>query len=139
MNSLNRAHSTLTEATFAVVLAGGNGTRLGDLTRWQCKPALAFGGHFRNIDFTLSNCVNSGVRRVAVLTQYKAQTLISHLAAGWSFLPRQLGEFVEVWPAQQRLHKSWYAGTADAVHQNLDLLLAQRSRYTLVLAGGPHY
>lgn len=139
MNSHNRAHSRLTDSTFAVVLAGGNGTRLGDLTRWQCKPAIAFGGHFRNIDFTLSNCVNSGVRRIAVLTQYKAQTLIGHLAAGWSFLPRQLGEFVEVWPAQQRLHKSWYAGTADAVHQNLDLVFAQRSRYTLVLAGDHIY
>jgi glucose-1-phosphate adenylyltransferase len=125
--------------TFALVLAGGNGTRLGDLTRWQCKPAIAFAGHFRNIDFTLSNCVNSGLRRIAVLTQYKAQTLITHITAGWSFLPRHLGEFVQIWPAQQRLHKAWYAGTADAVHQNLDLVLAQRSRYTLVLAGDHIY
>src|SRR5579859_347136 len=139
MNSKSRLHSELARDTFALVLAGGNGTRLGELTRWQCKPAMAFGGHFRNIDFTLSNCVNSGVRRIAVLTQYKAQTLISHLAAGWSFLPRALGEFVELWPAQQRLHKSWYSGTADAVHQNLDLVLAQHSRYTLVLAGDHIY
>ena len=124
----------LARETVALILAGGNGTRLGELTRWQCKPAIPFAGHFRNIDFTLSNCVNSGVRRVAVLTQYKAQSLINHIGAGWSFLARPLGEFVEVWPAQQRLHKSWYVGTADAVHQNLDLLLAQRSRYTLVLA-----
>jgi glucose-1-phosphate adenylyltransferase len=129
----------LARETVALVLAGGNGTRLGELTRWQCKPAITFAGHFRNIDFTLSNCVNSGVRRVAVLTQYKAQTLITHLAGGWSFLPKSLGEFVEVWPAQQRLHKAWYAGTADAVYQNLDLLQAQRSRYTLVLAGDHIY
>jgi glucose-1-phosphate adenylyltransferase len=129
----------LTRDTIALVLAGGNGTRLGELTRWQCKPAVPFGGHFRNIDFTLSNCVNSGVRRVAVLTQYKAQSLINHLHAGWNFLARPLGEFVEVWPAQQRLHTSWYVGTADAVYQNLGLLLAQRSRYTLVLAGDHVY
>ena len=125
--------------TIAVVLAGGNGTRLGDLTRRQCKPALPFGGHFRNIDFTLSNCVNSQIRRVGVLTQYKAQTLIGHLTNGWNFLPRQLGEFVDVWPAQQRLQAAWYAGTADAVYQNLDLILAQRARYTLLLAGDHIY
>jgi len=129
----------LEQETVALILAGGNGTRLGELTRWQCKPAVTFGGHFRNIDFTLSNCVNSGVRRIAVLTQYKAQSLINHIGAGWSFLPRALGEFVEIWPAQQRLHSSWYLGTADAVHQNLDLLSAQRSRYTLVLAGDHVY
>lgn len=129
----------LEQETVALILAGGNGTRLGELTRWQCKPAVTFGGHFRNIDFTLSNCVNSGVRRIAVLTQYKAQSLINHVGAGWSFLPRALGEFVEIWPAQQRLHSSWYLGTADAVHQNLDLLSAQRSRYTLVLAGDHVY
>jgi glucose-1-phosphate adenylyltransferase len=129
----------LPSQTVALILAGGNGTRLGELTRWQCKPAVSFGGHLRNIDFTLSNCVNSGVRRIAVLTQYKAQTLINHISAGWSFLARPLGEFVELWPAQQRIHDSWYVGTADAVHQNLDLLLAQRSRYTLVLAGDHVY
>lgn len=129
----------LSRDTFALVLAGGNGTRLGDLTRWQCKPAIPFGGHFRNIDFTLSNCVNSGIRRIAVLTQYKAHGLIAHLNAGWNFLPRATGEFLEVWPAQQRLHSGWYSGTADAVYQNLDLVLAQRSRYTLVLAGDHIY
>jgi len=129
----------LANETVALILAGGNGTRLGELTRWQCKPAIPFAGTFRNIDFTLSNCVNSGVRRIAVLTQYKAQSLINHIGAGWSFLARPLGEFVDLWPAQQRLHTSWYTGTADAVHQNLDLLLAQRSRYTLVLAGDHVY
>jgi glucose-1-phosphate adenylyltransferase len=139
LGSKNRKDMDLTRDTLALVLAGGNGTRLSDLTRWQCKPAVPFGGHFRNIDFTLSNCVNSGLRRIAVLTQYKAQSLINHLTGGWSFLARPLGEFVEIWPAQQRLHTSWYAGTADAVHQNLDLILAQRSRYTLVLAGDHIY
>lgn len=125
--------------TLALILAGGSGTRLRELTRWHCKPAIPFAGRFRNIDFTLSNCVNSGLRRIAVLTQYKAQSLINHLALGWSFLPRPLGEFVEVWPAQQRLHGAWYAGTADAVYQNLDLILAQRSPHTLVLAGDHIY
>jgi glucose-1-phosphate adenylyltransferase len=131
--------SELSRETFALILAGGNGTRLGELTRWQCKPAIPFGGHYRNIDFTLSNCVNSGVRRIGVLTQYKAHSLIAHIVAGWSFLPRALGEFIEVWPAQQRVHSGWYSGTADAVFQNLDLVLAQRSRYTLVLAGDHIY
>jgi glucose-1-phosphate adenylyltransferase len=140
MNSIyGGSASELSRETFALVLAGGNGTRLGELTRWQCKPAIPFGGHFRNIDFTLSNCVNSGVRRIGVLTQYKAHSLITHIIGGWSFLPRALGEFVEVWPAQQRVHSGWYAGTADAVFQNLDLVLAQRSRYTLVLAGDHIY
>lgn len=129
----------LSRDTFALVLAGGNGTRLGELTKWQCKPAIPFAGHFRNIDFTLSNCVNSGVRRIAVLTQYKAHGLIAHLNGGWNFLPRATGEFLEVWPAQQRVHSGWYAGTADAVFQNLDLVSAQRSRYTLVLAGDHIY
>ena len=140
MNSNNGGSgSELSRDTFALILAGGNGTRLGELTRWQCKPAIAFAGQYRNIDFTLSNCVNSDVRRIAVLTQYKAHSLITHLVGGWSFLPRALGEFIEVWPAQQRLHSGWYAGTADAVFQNLDLVLAQRSRYTLVLAGDHIY
>ena len=139
MRTESRFDTDLARATVALILAGGNGTRLGELTRWQCKPAIPFAGSFRNIDFTLSNCVNSGVRRIAVLTQYKAQSLINHISGGWSFLARPLGEFVELWPAQQRLHNSWYVGTADAVHQNLDLLLAQRSRYTLVLAGDHVY
>jgi glucose-1-phosphate adenylyltransferase len=140
MNSnIGGVEAELSRETFALILAGGNGTRLGELTRWQCKPAIPFAGHFRNIDFTLSNCVNSGVRRIGVLTQYKSHSLIAHIVGGWSFLPRALGEFVEVWPAQQRVHSGWYAGTADAVHQNLDLVLAQRSRYTLVLAGDHVY
>src|SRR6266436_10163663 len=99
MNPKNRTLGDPVGDTFALVLAGGNGTRLGELTRWQCKPAIPFAGSFRNIDFTLSNCVNSGVRRIAVLTQYKAQTLISHITGGWNFLSKPLGEFVEIWPA----------------------------------------
>jgi glucose-1-phosphate adenylyltransferase len=138
-NFAARGGPVLSGNTLALVLAGGNGTRLGNLTRSQCKPALPFAGQFRNIDFTLSNCVNSGIRRIAVLTQYKAQSLITHLAAGWSFLARPLGEFVEVWPAQQRRQPAWYAGTADAVYQNLDLLLAHQPLYTLVLAGDHIY
>lgn len=129
----------LARDTLALILAGGNGTRLGELTRWQCKPAVPFAGHFRNIDFTLSNCVNSHVRRIGVLTQYKSQTLLDHLARGWSFLPRHLGEFVDAWPAQQRQQPSWYAGTADAVYQNIDLIRAQRAKYTLILAGDHVY
>jgi glucose-1-phosphate adenylyltransferase len=124
--------------TLAVVLAGGHGTRLRGLTRDQCKPALPFAGHFRNIDFALSNCVNSQIRRIGVLTQYKAQTLIGHIAGGWNCLPRHLGEFVDVWPAQQRLHSGWYGGTADAVRQNLDLVL-EGTKYTLVLASDHVY
>ncbi|HUK02506.1 MAG TPA: sugar phosphate nucleotidyltransferase [Steroidobacteraceae bacterium] len=133
------AHDRLAREALALVLAGGNGTRLGALTQHQCKPALSFGGHFRNIDFTLSNCVNSGVRRIAVLTQYKAQTLIEHLAHAWSFLARPLGEAIDVWPAQQRLHPEWYAGTADAIWQNLDLVMAHGRRTTLILAGDHVY
>ena len=129
----------LPASTLALVLAGGNGTRLGDLTRWECKPALPFGGKFRNIDFSLSNCLHSGIRRIAVLTQYKSQTLIHHLEGAWSFLPRALGEFIDLWPAQQRLDPDWYTGTANAVFQNLDLIRARAPRLVLVLAGDHVY
>jgi glucose-1-phosphate adenylyltransferase len=127
------------DTTLALVLAGGNGTRLGDLTRTECKPALPFGGKYRNIDFSLSNCVHSGIRRVAVLTQYKAQSLLRHLGDAWSFLPGRLGEFVEAWPAQQRVQPDWYCGTANAVFQNLDLIRKQAPRHVLVLAGDHVY
>jgi glucose-1-phosphate adenylyltransferase len=139
MRSPKLDSEALARETLALTLAGGNGTRLGELTRWHCKPAIPFAGHFRNIDFTLSNCVNSQVRRIAVLTQYKAQSLIDHVSQGWNFLARPLGEFVDVWPAQQRIHSAWYAGTADAIHQNLDQVLAQGRKYTLVLAGDHIY
>lgn len=134
-----RAVGNLEEQTFAVVMAGGNGTRLKGLTRWDCKPALPFGGLYRNIDFPLSNCVNSGIRRIGVLTQYKAHSLIQHVVRGWSFLRPELGEYVELWPAQQRTGARWYAGTADAVYQNLEMIMERAPAYVLVLAGDHVY
>src|SRR5450830_957505 len=108
-----RLVSNLTRNTFAMVLAGGRGSRLFELTDWRAKPAVPFGAKFRIIDFTLSNCVNSGVRRVGVATQYKSQSLIRHLQLGWSFLDGRLGEFIEIMPAQQQSDEHWYQGTAD--------------------------
>jgi glucose-1-phosphate adenylyltransferase len=129
--------SRLTRNTLALILAGGRGSRLRDLTRWRAKPAVPFGGKFRIIDFPLSNCINSGIRRVGVLTQYKAHSLIRHIQKGWGFLR---GEFVELWPAQQRIAETaWYAGTADAVFQNLDIIRNHDPEYVLVLAGDHVY
>jgi glucose-1-phosphate adenylyltransferase len=122
-----------------VVLAGGRGSRLGPLTDARAKPAVPFGGKLRIIDFALSNCVNSGLRRVGVVTQYKAQSLIRHVQHGWGFLEPDLGESIEVMPAQQRTEGSWYTGTANAVFQNLDLLRAAFPEYVLVLAGDHVY
>jgi glucose-1-phosphate adenylyltransferase len=129
----------LTRSTVALILAGGRGARLGPLTDWRAKPAVPFGGKFRIIDFALSNCVNSGVRRIGILTQYKAQSLIRHVQNGWGFLDGRLGESVELMPAQQRVWTDWYRGTADAVFQNLDIVRRQRPRYVLVLAGDHVY
>lgn len=131
--------SRLTRDTLALILAGGRGDRLQGLTRWRAKPAVQFGGKFRIIDFPLSNCVNSGVRRIGVLTQYKAHSLLRHLYRGWGFLRSELGEFVEVLPASQRIDNEWYAGTADAVYQNLDILRDHAPSYVLVLAGDHIY
>ena len=122
-----------------MVLAGGRGSRLGQLTDNRAKPAVPFGGKFRIIDFALSNCVNSRIRRIGVATQYKAQSLIQHLKCGWSFLDGRFGEFVDVLPAQQRLEDHWYRGTADAVYQNLDLLRRSEPELVLVLAGDHIY
>jgi glucose-1-phosphate adenylyltransferase len=122
-----------------MILAGGRGSRLGPLTDWRAKPAVPFAGKFRIIDFALSNCVNSGVRRIGILTQYKAQSLIRHVQNGWGFLDGRLGEFVELMPAQQRVWTDWYRGTADAVFQNLDILRRHAPRYLLVLAGDHVY
>src|SRR6266705_2571797 len=114
----------LTSGTLAVVMAGGRGERLKGLTQHRCKPATPFGGKFRIVDFVLSNCVNSGIRQIAVLTQYKAQSLIQHIQRGWSYLRGEFGEFVEVIPAQQQLGPSWYQGTSDAVYQNMELIIS---------------
>ncbi|HEY1461734.1 MAG TPA: glucose-1-phosphate adenylyltransferase, partial [Casimicrobiaceae bacterium] len=129
----------LTRATVALVLAGGRGVRLGPLTDWRAKPAVPFGGKFRIIDFALSNCVNSGIRRIGICTQYKAQSLIRHVQRGWSFLDGRLNEFVELLPAQQQLDPVWYRGTADAVYQNLAVLRRHGPRFVLVLAGDHIY
>jgi glucose-1-phosphate adenylyltransferase len=137
--SPQRFVSLLTKATLALVLAGGRGSRLMHLTEWRAKPAVPFGGKFRIIDFPLSNCINSGVRGIAVLTQYKAHSLIRHLQRGWSFLRGEFGEFVEILPASQRIEEAWYRGTADAVYQNLDILRSHRPEFILVLAGDHIY
>jgi glucose-1-phosphate adenylyltransferase len=137
--SSGRYVSRLTGGTLAVIMAGGRGERLGGLTAHRCKPATPFGGKFRIIDFVLSNCVNSGIRQISVLTQYKAQSLIQHVQQGWSYLRGEFGEFVEVIPAQQQIGESWYRGTADAVYQNLDLILSHRPKHVLVLAGDHIY
>ncbi|MBI3345334.1 MAG: glucose-1-phosphate adenylyltransferase [Gammaproteobacteria bacterium] len=125
--------------TLAIILAGGRGSRLGHLTLWRAKPAVPFGGKFRIIDFPLSNCINSGIRRVSILTQYKAHSLIGHIQRGWSFMRGEFGEFVELLPAQQRIETSWYSGTADAVFQNLDIIRMHKPNYVLILAGDQIY
>jgi len=137
--SSGRFVSRLTRETLALILAGGRGSRLHHLTNWRAKPAVAFGGKFRIIDFPLSNCVNSGIRRVGIVTQYKAHSLIRHIQRGWGFLRGELGEFVELLPAQQRIDSSWYAGTADAVLQNLDIIRGHKPHYVLILAGDHVY
>jgi len=120
-------------------MAGGRGSRLQDLTRWRAKPAVPFGGKFRIIDFPLSNCINSGIRRIGILTQYKAHSLIVHVQQGWGMFRGEFGEFVELLPAQQRLEGSWYAGTADAVYQNIDIIHSHDPKYVLILAGDHIY
>ncbi len=132
-----RVDGLLLRKTLAIVLAGGEGNRMGALTRWRAKPAVPFGGKFRIIDFPLSNCVNSGIKRICVLTQYKAHSLIHHLKRAWNFMRDEIGEFVEIVPAQMRVEKSWYSGTADAVYQNLDIIRNHNPEYVLIL-GGDH-
>lgn len=132
--------SRLTRETLALILAGGRGSRLKAMTQWRAKPGVPFGGKFRIIDFPLSNCVNSGIRRIGVLTQYKAHSLIQHIQRGWSFLRGEFGEYVELLPAQQRITEgNWYTGTADAIYQNLDIIRAHDPTYVLVLAGDHVY
>ena len=131
--------SNLTRNTLALIMAGGRGARLKHLTTWRAKPAVPFGGKFRIIDFPLSNCINSGIRRIGVLTQYKAHSLILHIQRGWGHLRGEFGEFVELLPAQQRIEESWYAGTADSIYQNLDIIRSHSPDYVLVLAGDHIY
>ncbi len=131
--------SRLTRESLALILAGGRGSRLKHLTRWRAKPAVPFGGKFRIIDFPLSNCINSGIRRIGVVTQYKAHSLIRHIQKGWGFLRGEFGEYIELLPAQQRIASSWYSGTADAVYQNLDIIRNHAPSYVLILAGDHIY
>ncbi len=131
--------SRLTRDTLALIMAGGRGSRLKHLTQWRAKPAVPFGGKFRIIDFPLSNCINSGIRRIGVLTQYKAHSLLTHIQQAWGHLRGEFGEFVELLPAQQRIAASWYAGTADAIYQNLDIIRSHRPKYVLILAGDHIY
>jgi glucose-1-phosphate adenylyltransferase len=123
----------------AVVMAGGRGERLAHLTRNRAKPAMPFGGKYRIIDFSLSNCVNSGIRQIVVLTQYKAHSLIQHIQRGWGYLRGELGEFVQLVPAQQQIGEVWYRGTADSIYQNLDIIDAYHPDLVLVLAGDHVY
>jgi glucose-1-phosphate adenylyltransferase len=138
-NNSTRFVSRLTRDTLALILAGGRGSRLKQLTDWRAKPAVPFGGKFRIVDFPLSNCVNSGIRRVGILTQYKSHSLIRHVQQGWGFMRGNLGEFVELLPASQRNEKGWYEGTADAVYQNIDILRNHGPEYVLILAGDHIY
>jgi len=131
--------SQLTRSTMAVVMAGGRGERLRHLTAHRAKPATPFGGKYRIIDFTLSNCVNSGIRQILVLTQYKSHSLIQHVQRAWGYMRGELGEFVQLIPAQQKLGDLWYRGTADAVFQNLDIVGAHHPDLVLVLAGDHVY
>jgi len=131
--------SVITKNTYALILAGGRGSRLKQLTDWRAKPAVPFGGKFRIIDFPLSNCVNSGIRRIGVATQYKSHSLIRHIQRGWSFLDGRMKEFIDLMPAQQRVQEQWYQGTADAVFQNLDILKSNDPDYVIILAGDHVY
>lgn len=130
----------LPKSAVALVLAGGRGSRLMNLTDRRAKPAVYFGGKFRIIDFALSNCLNSGIRRIGVITQYKSHSLLRHLQRGWAFLKTEMNEFVDLLPAQQRNDdESWYRGTADAVYQNHDILESYNAEYIVVLAGDHIY
>ena len=131
--------SNLTRNTLALIMAGGRGSRLKNLTAWRAKPAVPFGGKFRIIDFPLSNCINSGIRKIGVLTQYKAHSLILHIQRGWGHFRGEFGEFVELLPAQQRIEASWYAGTADAIYQNIDIIRSHSPDHVLILAGDHIY
>ena len=131
--------SRLTRSTMAMIMAGGRGSRLQDLTEVRAKPATPLGGKFRIIDFPLSNCVNSGIRQIFVMTQYKAQSLIQHIHRGWGYLRGEFGEFVQIVPAQQQMGDHWYLGTADCIYQNLNLIEEHAPDHVLILAGDHIY
>jgi glucose-1-phosphate adenylyltransferase len=131
--------SRLTRSTMAMIMAGGRGSRLEDLTEVRAKPATPFGGKFRIIDFPLSNCVNSGIRQIYVLTQYKAHSLIQHIQRGWGYLRGEFGEFIQIVPAQQQMGGHWYLGTADSIFQNLNLIREHAPEHVLILAGDHIY
>ena len=131
--------STLLEDSLVIVLAGGAGERLYPLTKERAKPAVYFGGPYRIIDFVLSNCINSGLRRIFIATQYKSLSLNRHVRMGWSIVSEELGEFVEILPPQKRVSEHWYQGTADAVYQNLYSIMREKPRYLVVLSGDHVY
>ncbi len=139
LSDQGRYVSRLTRDTVALILAGGRGSRLYELTDWRAKPGVYFGGKLRIIDFPLSNCVNSGIRRIGIATQYKSHSLIRHLVHGWTGFQSSDREFVEIWPASQRTGADWYLGTADAVFQNLDIIRTHQPRYVLILSGDHVY
>lgn len=136
---VNRYISNLTRDTYALILAGGKGSRLHELTDWRAKPATYFGGKFRIIDFPLSNCINSGIRRVGIATQYKSHSLIRHVNRAWGHFKKELGESVEILPASQQKGDDWYAGTADAVFQNIDIIRHELPKYVMILSGDHVY
>ena len=131
--------SRLTRSTMAMIMAGGRGSRLEDLTAIRAKPATPFGGKFRIIDFPLSNCVNSGIRQIFVLTQYKAHSLIQHIHRGWGYLRGEFGEFIQIIPAQQQMGEHWYLGTADCIYQNINEIREHSPEHVLILAGDHIY
>lgn len=134
-----RRISNLTKETYALVLAGGRGSRLYELTDTRAKPATFFGGKFRIIDFPLSNCINSGIRRVGIATQYKSHSLIRHVNRGWGHFKKELGESIEILPASQQKGDGWYLGTADAVFQNIDIIRHELPKYVMILSGDHVY
>ena len=135
-----RSEQRLPRKAIALVLAGGRGNRLMPLTTKRSKPAVYFGGKFRIIDFALSNCINSGIRRISVVTQYKSHSLLRHLQRGWNFMRHEFNEYIEFLPAQQRLDEAvWYRGTTDAIYQNLDIIRGQHAESILILAGDHVY
>ncbi|WP_394174259.1 glucose-1-phosphate adenylyltransferase [Thalassotalea litorea] len=139
MPNNNRHISNLTRDTYALVLAGGRGSRLHELTQWRAKPAVFFGGKFRIIDFPLSNCINSGIGRIGVATQYKSHSLIRHINRAWSHFKKEMGESVEILPASQRYGDEWYRGTANAVFQNIDIIRHELPKFVMILSGDHVY